>query len=158
MTTWLKVFKEYFYIFVWGMWWYNLKQYIWTNFLIIINIIRFDQICYCYKIVHASIHLLPLIWLSDWGDPRSIPSTAQQYPHLTATASNSWVKNGSGEHGLFGLNVPSLPRDQLSWRWELKTSSTEGSVPSRPSQTQTSSLLYSLSSGALELLLVWPIT
>ena len=30
---------------------------------------------------------------------------------LTATASKSRVNNGSGEHGPFGLNVPSLPRD-----------------------------------------------
>ena len=30
---------------------------------------------------------------------------------LTATAPDSRVNNGSGEHGPFGLNVPSLPRD-----------------------------------------------
>ena len=30
---------------------------------------------------------------------------------LTATAPDSRVNNGSREHGPFGLNVPSLPRD-----------------------------------------------
>ena len=40
--------------------------------------------------------------------------------YLTATATTSHVNNGSGEHGPFGLNVPSLPQDLVKALLEVR--------------------------------------